>query len=317
MRAVIAEGRTRPTTSAASAGTRQFADAVIEPLGAPAAPSAAHDRDPAASCARCASRGARPRQGFGKTNRRDRWAISPIVQGRCSRSARRTCSSSGDLWNPIFDTGYEVDGYLSPLFSPLIVFPNMPAVAEPRPAHPVDPDRLPGHLLLLPQGVLPVLLRGPAGLRRRRADDAHAGSAGERVPVHPPEPAPVHRCTSRSSRCSSCGSTSSAFAVPRTRRAAHPGRLGQRAVPRQRRAADRLLAVVPLAAPPRRRPPRLLLVHPGAPRPVHALAAADGPEPEPHVVGLVEPHHRSRWRTSTSGCWRWACSPTPRSTSSR
>ena len=33
---------------------------------------------------------------------------------------------SGVLWEPIFHTGYEADGYLSPLFSPLIIFPNMP-----------------------------------------------------------------------------------------------------------------------------------------------------------------------------------------------
>ena len=89
------------------------------------------------------------------------------------------------------DAPYEVDGYLSPLFSPLIA-PGLAAdLDQPGPAHPVDPARLPGHLLLLPQGLLPLLLRRPAGLRGRRADGPPRLRDGDGLPVHPPEPPPL------------------------------------------------------------------------------------------------------------------------------
>src|SRR6185503_10525796 len=135
----------------------------------------------------------------------------------------------------------------------------------------------------------------------------------ERLPVHPPEPAPLP-------------------AVPRVHPAVlpvdrrHPGvrRVGRRhadphavpgdgpsadrprrrAAPREHGAAHRLLAVVPLAAAPRRREDRLLLMHPGATGSVHALAAADRPEPEPHVVGVDQPDHghaRRRLRAPAPG----------------
>ena len=106
---------------------------------------------------------------------------------------------------------HAVRGRRLPLAAVLAPVPSGLAavVAQPRPAHPVDPDRLPGHLLLLPQGLLPVLLRRPAGLRGRRADDPPA------LPRWRPRSRSSSRtctatcCTSRSSRCSSCGSTRS------------------------------------------------------------------------------------------------------------
>ena len=70
-------------------------------------------------------RGTAP-QGFGKTKRRDTWAIYPVIQGLLFTICATYLLVSGVLWEPIFHTGYEADGYLSPLFSPLIVFPNMP-----------------------------------------------------------------------------------------------------------------------------------------------------------------------------------------------
>ena len=168
-------------------------------------------------------------------------------------------------------------------------------LAEPGAADPVDPDRLPGHLLLLPQGVLPLLLRGPAGVRGRRAEDPPPLRARERPAVRPPEPASVpavpgvhpadlpvaghHPRVHRAGRRGRCHGGGSAH---RPRRPAVPG---------QRDPADRLLAVVPLAAAPRRRPDRLLLVHAGAAGPIHALAAPDRPQPEPHVVGVGESDH--------------------------
>ena len=75
--------------------------------------------------------------------------------------------------------------------------------------HPVDPARLPDHLLLLPQGVLPVLLRRSAGVRRRRAHGPPALRHGGGLPVHPPEPPPDLPVPRVRARCSSCGWTRS------------------------------------------------------------------------------------------------------------
>jgi hypothetical protein len=70
-------------------------------------------------------------QGFGATNRRDPWAIYPVVQGIVFTICATYLVFSGVIWNPIGGPAYEVDGYLSPLFSPLIVFPNMPTWLSP------------------------------------------------------------------------------------------------------------------------------------------------------------------------------------------
>ena len=76
-------------------------------------------------------RGTAP-QGFGKTNRRDPWAIYPIVQGLLFTFCAGYLTFSGVLWGPLFGPQYvEIDNYLSPLFSPLIVFPNMPTWLSP------------------------------------------------------------------------------------------------------------------------------------------------------------------------------------------
>ena len=166
--------------------------------------------------------------------------------------------------------------------------------------HPVDPARLPDHLLLLPEGVLPVLLRRPAGVCRRRALGPPALRDGGDLPVHPPEPPPLSSCTSRSSRCSSCGSTRS-WLRPEGGMADRPGR---RDPVRQCRPADRLLAVLPLAAPPRGRAARLLLVHRPDADALLALAAADRPQRQPHGLGLGQPDLGRDWPTCTSGCSR-------------
>lgn len=65
--------------------------------------------------------GTAPR-GFATTNRRDRWWIAPIVQGALFTFLAGYLFFSGILWTPEILGGpaYEVDGYLSPLFSPLI-----------------------------------------------------------------------------------------------------------------------------------------------------------------------------------------------------
>jgi len=65
-------------------------------------------------------------QGFAKTRRRDSWAVYPIVQGLVFTICASYLTFSGVIWQPLGGPAYEVDGYLSPLFSPLLVFPNMP-----------------------------------------------------------------------------------------------------------------------------------------------------------------------------------------------
>jgi hypothetical protein len=60
------------------------------------------------------------RNGFGITARLDAWWIQPAVQGFAFTVLALYLFFSGILWTPLFGTAYEVDGYLSPLFSPLI-----------------------------------------------------------------------------------------------------------------------------------------------------------------------------------------------------
>jgi hypothetical protein len=59
-------------------------------------------------------------QGIGATNRKDDWALAPGVQAVLFTLLATYLFWSGIVWTPLFGTAYEVDGYLSPLFSPLI-----------------------------------------------------------------------------------------------------------------------------------------------------------------------------------------------------
>lgn len=66
-------------------------------------------------------------QGFGKTNRRDLWAVYPILQATVFTICAGYLTFSGVLWGPLFGPQFvRADGYLSPLFSPLLVFKDMP-----------------------------------------------------------------------------------------------------------------------------------------------------------------------------------------------
>jgi hypothetical protein len=58
--------------------------------------------------------------GLGATHRLDRWWVAPGVQGTLFTVCATYLFISGILLTPLFGTPYEVDGYLSPLFSPLI-----------------------------------------------------------------------------------------------------------------------------------------------------------------------------------------------------
>jgi hypothetical protein len=59
-------------------------------------------------------------QGIGRTRRRDTWWLAPTVQGIVFTICAGYLFFSGIVWTPLFGTAYEVNGYLSPLFSPLI-----------------------------------------------------------------------------------------------------------------------------------------------------------------------------------------------------
>ena len=56
--------------------------------------------------------------GFGVTTRRDRWWTTPFAQGVLFTICAVYLGFSGVIWQPIGGPPYEVDGYLSPLFSP-------------------------------------------------------------------------------------------------------------------------------------------------------------------------------------------------------
>jgi hypothetical protein len=71
-------------------------------------------------------------QGFGKTSRRDNWAIYPVIQALVFTICAGYLTFSGILWGPLFGPQFvSVDGYLSPLFSPLWTWPDMPTWLSP------------------------------------------------------------------------------------------------------------------------------------------------------------------------------------------
>jgi hypothetical protein len=71
------------------------------------------------------------RRGLGVTARRDAWWVAPAVQGTLFTICATYLFFSGIIWTPLFGTAYEVDGYLSPLFSPLIVPDLLPRWISP------------------------------------------------------------------------------------------------------------------------------------------------------------------------------------------
>ena len=71
------------------------------------------------------------RQGLGETSRGDAWWVAPGVQATVFTICATYLFVSGILWTPIFGTAYEVDGYLSPLFSPLITPDWLPSWVSP------------------------------------------------------------------------------------------------------------------------------------------------------------------------------------------
>ena len=59
-------------------------------------------------------------QGFGRTSRRDAWWLQPAVVAIGFGAFILYSLFSALVWGPVFNAPYEVDGYLSPFFSPLI-----------------------------------------------------------------------------------------------------------------------------------------------------------------------------------------------------
>ena len=71
-------------------------------------------------------------QGFGRTARRDTWAVYPVLQAVVFTICASYLTFSGIFWGPLFGPQYvEVDGYLSPLFSPLLRWEGMPTWLSP------------------------------------------------------------------------------------------------------------------------------------------------------------------------------------------
>jgi hypothetical protein len=69
--------------------------------------------------------------GLGRTARRDRWWVAPGIQAVLFTVCATYLFFSGIVWNPLFGTPYEVDGYLSPLFSPLLFPDALPRFISP------------------------------------------------------------------------------------------------------------------------------------------------------------------------------------------
>ena len=71
------------------------------------------------------------RRGFGATVRRDRWWFRPATTATVFTSFVLYSLFSSLVWAPVFGAPYEVDGYLSPFFSPLLFADVLPAWFSP------------------------------------------------------------------------------------------------------------------------------------------------------------------------------------------
>lgn len=75
--------------------------------------------------------GGTAQNGLGATNRTDRWWVAPGIQATLFTICATYLGVSGILFTPLFGTPYEFDGYLSPLFSPLIRPEGLPTWISP------------------------------------------------------------------------------------------------------------------------------------------------------------------------------------------
>ena len=113
-----------------------------------------------------------------KTLRKDRWWLQPAVT-----AVVLVAFIVYATWRAFANADYFAEPYLSPFYSPCLTTDCVRGLVGLRPAvqlvaavagadHPDLPARLPADLLLLPQGLLPVVLAVAAGLRGRRAAQA-------------------------------------------------------------------------------------------------------------------------------------------------
>src|SRR6188768_4227330 len=75
--------------------------------------------------------GGTSRRGFGTTTRRDRWWAAPGLVAAGFTAFIAYSLFSAVFWGPVFGAPYEVDGYLSPFFSPLILEDFLPSWFSP------------------------------------------------------------------------------------------------------------------------------------------------------------------------------------------
>ena len=110
-----------------------------------------------------------------KTLRQDRWWIQPVITAVVLVSF-----IVYSTWRAFANADYFVEPYISPFYSPCLATNCVPGTGQraarrrlvdalPRAADPHRAARLPADLLLLPQGLLPVVLALAARVRRRRA----------------------------------------------------------------------------------------------------------------------------------------------------
>ena len=121
---------------------------------------------------------------------------------------------SGILLTPLFGTPYEVDGYLSPLFSPLIA-PGLAADAGSAPASSSCGSRSASGRPATTTARPTTGSTSPTRPAARSASRRSTGATGWRRPSRSSSrTSTATSCISRSSRCSSCGSTRSGRSFP-------------------------------------------------------------------------------------------------------
>ena len=115
------------------------------------------------------------RDGPGRSSvrrRRDRWWTAPLAQGTLfTICATAPVHQRDHLDMPLYGWPTWTTGACH--FLAVDQARVATDVDQPRPVHPVDPARFPRHLLLLPEGLLPLLFRRSARLRGRRAEVHH------------------------------------------------------------------------------------------------------------------------------------------------
>ena len=102
---------------------------------------------------------------FGASERDDAWWVKPVLQALGLVVLIGYANYAAILGAAHYQFVEGGRHYLSPFYSPYVHPALAAVVALARAPHPDLPARLPRHLLLLPQGVLPLVLRGSDRVR--------------------------------------------------------------------------------------------------------------------------------------------------------